>query len=125
MPERRPGLPRATRTVPPGPTSFLTWDLPSWMTVMDTAPSSKPWRESAPILYAITGGLAVFGLRVRARVPCLHGTILAYRFPNSEGNVMTLTGWGVLLGLLVVAAIVVAAIALIIRFVIRHRRGYD
>jgi hypothetical protein len=33
---------------------------------------------------------------------------------------MTLTGWGVLLGLLVVAAIV-----LIIRFVIRHRRGYD
>jgi hypothetical protein len=36
---------------------------------------------------------------------------------------MTLTGWGVLLGLLVVAAIVVAAIALIIRFVIRHRRG--
>jgi hypothetical protein len=36
---------------------------------------------------------------------------------------MTLTGWGVLLGLLV-AAIVVAAIALIIRFVIRHRRGY-
>jgi len=44
---------------------------------------------------------------------------------NSEGKVMTLTGWGVLLGLLVVAAIVVAAIALIIRFVIRHRRGYD
>jgi hypothetical protein len=44
---------------------------------------------------------------------------------NSEGNVMTLTGWGVLLGLLLVAAIVVAAIALIIRFVIRHRRGYD
>jgi hypothetical protein len=38
---------------------------------------------------------------------------------------MTLTGWGVLLGLLLVAAIVVAAIALIIRFVIRHRRGYD
>ena len=37
---------------------------------------------------------------------------------------MTLTGWGVLLGLLVVAATVVAAIALIIRFVIRHRRGY-
>jgi hypothetical protein len=36
------------------------------------------------------------------------GTILA---SNSEGNVMTLTGWGVLLGLLVVAAIVVAAIA--------------
>jgi hypothetical protein len=34
---------------------------------------------------------------------------------------MTLTGWGFLL----VAAIVVAAIALIIRFVIRHRRGYD
>ena len=31
---------------------------------------------------------------------------------------MTLTGWGVFLGLLVVAAI-----ALIIRFVIRHRRG--
>ena len=54
------------------------------------------------------------------RIPCLHGTILAYRFPNSEGNVMTLTGWGVFLGLLVVAAI-----ALIIRFVIRHRRGYD
>jgi hypothetical protein len=38
---------------------------------------------------------------------------------------MTLIGWGVLLGLLVVAAIVVAAIVLIIRFVIRHRRGYD
>jgi hypothetical protein len=38
---------------------------------------------------------------------------------------MTLTGWGVLLGLLLVAAIVVAAIGLIIRFVIRHRRGYD
>jgi hypothetical protein len=38
---------------------------------------------------------------------------------------MSLTGWGVLLGLLVVAAIVVAAIALIIRFIIRHRRGYD
>ena len=38
---------------------------------------------------------------------------------------MTLTGWGVLLGLLVVTAIVVAAIVLIIRFVIRHRRGYD
>jgi hypothetical protein len=71
------------------------------------------------------GGLAVFGLRVHATVPCLHGTILAYRFPNSEGNVMTLTSWGVLLGLLLVAAIVVAAIALIIRFVIRHRRGYD
>jgi hypothetical protein len=33
---------------------------------------------------------------------------------------MTLTGWGVLLGLLVVAAIV-----LNVRFVIRHRRGYD
>jgi hypothetical protein len=31
----------------------------------------------------------------------------------------------VLLGLLVVAAIVVAAIALITRFVIRHRRAYD
>jgi hypothetical protein len=31
----------------------------------------------------------------------------------------------VLLGLLVVAAMVVAAIALIIRSVIRHRRGYD
>lgn len=45
--------------------------------------------------------------------------------PNLEGNVMTLTGWGVLLGLLVVTAIVVAAIVLIIRFVIRHRRGYD
>jgi hypothetical protein len=38
---------------------------------------------------------------------------------------MTLTGWGVLLALLVVAAIVCAAIVLIIRFVIRHRRGYD
>jgi hypothetical protein len=38
---------------------------------------------------------------------------------------MTLTGWGVLFGLLVVAAIVVTAIVLIIRFVIRHRRGYD
>jgi len=36
------------------------------------------------------------------------------------GNGMTLTGWDVLLGLLVVAAI-----ALIIHFVIRHRRGYD
>jgi protein-S-isoprenylcysteine O-methyltransferase Ste14 len=45
--------------------------------------------------------------------------------PDSEGNVMTLTGWGALLGLLVVAAIVVAAIVLIIRFAIRHRRGYD
>ena len=45
--------------------------------------------------------------------------------PNSEGNVMTLTGWGVFLGILVVAAIVAAAIALIIRFVIRHRRGYE
>jgi hypothetical protein len=30
-----------------------------------------------------------------------------------------------LLGLLLVAAIMVAVIALIIRFVIRHRRGYD
>ena len=38
---------------------------------------------------------------------------------------MTLTAWGGLLGLLVVAAIVVAAIVLIIRSVIRHRRGYD
>ena len=38
---------------------------------------------------------------------------------------MTLTSWGVWLGLVVVAAIVVAAIVLIIRFVIRHRRGYD
>jgi hypothetical protein len=38
---------------------------------------------------------------------------------------MALTSWGVLLGLLVVAAIVVTAIALIIRSVIRHRRGYD
>jgi hypothetical protein len=38
---------------------------------------------------------------------------------------MTLTSWGGLLGLLVVAAIVVAAIVLIIRSVIRHRRGYD
>jgi hypothetical protein len=38
---------------------------------------------------------------------------------------MILTSWGVLLGLLVVAAIVVAAIVLIIRSVIRHRRGYD
>ena len=38
---------------------------------------------------------------------------------------MTLTSWGVLLGILVVAAIVVAGIVLIIRFVIRHRRGYD
>jgi hypothetical protein len=35
---------------------------------------------------------------------------------------MSLTGWGVLL---VVAVAIVAAIALIIRFVIRHRRGYD
>jgi hypothetical protein len=38
---------------------------------------------------------------------------------------MALTSWGVLLGLLVVAAIVVATIVLIIRFAIRHRRGYD
>jgi hypothetical protein len=38
---------------------------------------------------------------------------------------MTVTGWGGLLGLLVVTAIVVAAIVLIIRSVIRHRRGYD
>jgi hypothetical protein len=35
---------------------------------------------------------------------------------------MSITGWGVLL---VVAVAVVAAIALIIRFVIRHTRGYD
>jgi hypothetical protein len=38
---------------------------------------------------------------------------------------MILTSWGVLLGLLVVAAIVVAAIVLVILSVIRHRRGYD
>ena len=45
--------------------------------------------------------------------------------PPSSPTAMTLTSWGVLLGLLVLAAIVVAAIVLIIRFVIRHRRGYD
>jgi hypothetical protein len=38
------------------------------------------------------------------------------------GNVMSLTGWGVLL---VVAVAVVAAIVLIIRLIVRHTRGYD
>lgn len=41
---------------------------------------------------------------------------------NSKGNVMSLTGWGVLL---VVAVAVVAAIVLIIRLIVRHTRGYD
>jgi hypothetical protein len=35
---------------------------------------------------------------------------------------MSLTGWGVVL---VVAVAVVAAIALIIRSIVRHTRGYD
>jgi len=35
---------------------------------------------------------------------------------------MTLAGWGVLL---VVAVAVVAAIVLIIRLIVLHRRGYD
>jgi hypothetical protein len=41
---------------------------------------------------------------------------------NSKGNVMSLTGWGVLL---VVAVAAVAAIVLIIRLIVRHTRGYD
>jgi anti-sigma-K factor RskA len=41
---------------------------------------------------------------------------------NSKGNVMSITGWGVLL---VVAVAVVAAIVLIIRLIVRHTRGYD
>jgi hypothetical protein len=42
-----------------------------------------------------------------------------------EGNAMSLTAWGMLLGLAVVVAIVVTAIVLIIRFIVRHNRGYD
>ena len=42
--------------------------------------------------------------------------------PTRKETVLSLTGWGVLL---VVAAAVLAAIVLIIRLVVRHRRGYD
>jgi hypothetical protein len=42
--------------------------------------------------------------------------------PCVEGNVMSLTGWGVLL---VIAVAVVVAIVIIIRLIVRHTRGYD
>ena len=38
---------------------------------------------------------------------------------------MSLTSWGELLGLIVVAVLVVAVIVLIIRLIVRHMKGYD
>ena len=78
-------------------------------------PGSRIAEHTAPLAANRSPVYRAGVLRVRATVPCLQ---VSY----SEGNVMTLTGWGVLL---VVAVAVVAAIALIIRLIVRHTRGYD
>jgi hypothetical protein len=86
---------------------------------------------SAPLsrLGLNTSGAASIRTRgVRTLPAALNHKTAAFTRPARAGGqtgAMTLTGWGALLGLLVVAAVVVAAIVLIIRFVIRHRRGYD